>query len=171
LRVILAAKIGPRWVDRQYHGHHSVESTVIDATDREILKSLEENARISFRELGERVALSPNAAAERVKRLRARGVITAFRAVVDPAAAGRRLVALVDVRLAGPADAPRFEELIGSLESVTDAAHVTGRFDYHLRVACRDTGELDTLLLHLKTKAGVVESDTRIVLRAVEPRR
>ena len=47
-----------------------------------------------------------------------------------------------------------------------DADHVTGRFDYQLRVACRDTAELDRLLRQLKTQLGVVETETRVVLRS-----
>ena len=54
------------------------------------------NARVSYRELGQQVALSANATAG-VRRLRERGVIAGFRAVIDPAAAGRTLVAIVDV--------------------------------------------------------------------------
>ena len=140
---------------------------MIDATDREIINALVENARMSYRELGDRVSLSANATAERVRRLRESGVIAGFRAVIDPAAEGRRLVALIDVRLAGPAESTRFESLIDTLEWVTDAAHVTGRFDYQLRAACRDAGDLDRLIRRLKTDGGVVESDTRISLRTV----
>ena len=143
------------------------ESAPLDGIDREILGILVGNARVSYRELGERVSLSPNAAADRVRRLRERGIIAGFRAIIDPAAAGRRLVALIDVRLAGPPDAERFEALVGSLDEVTDAAHLTGRFDYQIRAACRDPADLDSLIRALKKRGGVVESDTRIVLRTV----
>jgi Lrp/AsnC family leucine-responsive transcriptional regulator len=146
------------------------ESAALDATDREILSQLVRNARISYRELGERVALSPNATAERVRRLRETGVIAGFRAIVDPAAAGRTLVALIDVRLEGPAETGRFERLVESVEEITDAAHVTGRFDYQVRVACRDVSNLDTVIRLLKTKGGVLETDTRLALRTVVSR-
>jgi Lrp/AsnC family transcriptional regulator, leucine-responsive regulatory protein len=139
----------------------------MDEIDREILGALVKNARLSYRELGERVSLSANATAERVRRLRESGVIAGFRAIVDPAASGRTLVALIDVRLKGPAEAGRFERLIESLEEISDGAHVTGRYDYQLRVVCRDTAELDTLIRTLKTKGGVVETDTRLALRTV----
>ena len=122
---------------------------------------------MSYRELGERVSLSANATAERVRRLRESGVIAGFRAIIDPAAAGRRLVAVIDVRLGDPTDSTRFERLVESLEAVTDAAHMTGRFDYQARVACRDATDLDKLIRVLKTEGGVVETDTRIALRTV----
>jgi Lrp/AsnC family leucine-responsive transcriptional regulator len=145
----------------------TVENAVIDDIDREILGHLVGNARLSYSELGKRVSLSANATAERVRRLRERGIIAGFRAVIDPAAAGRRLVALIDVRLASPAEGERFEQLVGSLDEVTDAAHVTGRFDYQIRVACLDPADLDALIRKLKTDGGVTETDTRIALRTV----
>lgn len=139
----------------------------LDETDRAIVGHLMTNARMSYRELGEHVALSANATAERVRRLQESGVIAGFRAVVNPAAAGRTLVALVDVRLAGASEDERFERLVDSLEAVTDAAHVTGRFDYQLRVVCRDPTDLDAIIRLLKTKGGVAATDTRIALRTV----
>ena len=140
---------------------------MIDDIDREILRQLIGNARLSYSELGKRVSLSANATAERVRRLRERGIIAGFRAVIDPAAAGRRLVALIDVRLASPGDSDRFEQLVGSLDEVTDAAHVTGRFDYQIRVACLDPTDLDALIKKLKANGGAIETDTRIALRTV----
>jgi len=138
----------------------------MDATDREILGELMRNGRISYRDLGAAVGLSANAAADRVRRLRGEGIITGFTATVDPGAAGRGLVALIDVRLAASGTNEVFETAMGKLEAITDAVHVTGRFDYQLRVACRDTAELDRLLRHLKREGGVSETDTRVVLRS-----
>ena len=55
------------------------------------------DARLSYRDLGARVGLSANAAADRVRRLRRDGMITGFTATIDPGAAGRRLHALIEV--------------------------------------------------------------------------
>src|SRR3954449_833273 len=106
----------------------------MDDLDREILGELVRDARLSYRDLGARVGLSANAAAERVRRMRRSGVITGFTATVDPGAAGRRLGALVDVRLAAAGTNETFEAAVAALDTVTDALHVTGRFDYQLRV-------------------------------------
>jgi Lrp/AsnC family leucine-responsive transcriptional regulator len=145
----------------------TVQNAVLDKVDRDILDLLQRDARMSYRELGEHVSLSANATADRVRRLRESGVIVGFRAVVDAAAAGRALVALIDVRLSGPGETERFEQLVASLEAITAADHVTGRFDYALRVSCRDTTDLDGLIRTLKTKGGVIATDTRIALRNV----
>src|SRR3954464_11667178 len=137
----------------------------MDALDREILGELVRDARLSYRDLGARVGLSANAAADRVRRLRRQGVITGFTATVDPGAAGRRLHALIEVNMGPGHTNDSFEAAVSKLEAVIDADHVTGRFDYQLRVACRDTAELDRLLRQLKTQLGVVETETRVVLR------
>jgi len=147
-----------------------VKSAAIDTIDREIIGLLVKDARMSYRELGERVSLSANAVGERVRRLRERGIIAGFHAVLDPAAAGRQLIVVIDLRLARDADADRFERLVESLPEVTGAAPVTGRFDYQLRAACRDSADLDALITTLKTRGGVLEADTRIALRTVVER-
>ncbi len=138
----------------------------MDAVDREILGELTRNARISFRDLGAAVGLSANAAADRVRRLRDTGVITGFTATVDQGAAGRGLIAYIDVRMAAAMTNDRFEQEVSRLEAVMEAVHLTGRFDNLLRVANRDTLELDQLLRHLKRETGVSDTETRIVLRS-----
>jgi Lrp/AsnC family leucine-responsive transcriptional regulator len=143
----------------------AAESSVSDDVDRVILSALVRNARVSYRELGALAGLSANAAADRVRRLVRRGVITGFTATLDPSAAGRGLHALVDVRLGPDRESDDFATDVAGFDAIVDAAHVTGRFDYHLRVACRDALELDELLRTFRRRLGVVETETRIVLR------
>jgi len=138
----------------------------MDRADSEILRLLREDARISWRDLGAAVGLSANAAAERVRRLRRAGVITGFVALVDPAAGGRTLEALVGVTLAPTTDSDQFAADAARLEQVTEVLHLTGAPDYQLRVACRDTAELDALLRTLRLKLGAADTQTTIVLRA-----
>lgn len=139
----------------------------VDATDRLIVMALQENARISFRDLAARANLSPNATAERVRRLERRGILKGYTAIVDPTAAGRSLTALVDLRLKEGTAPEQFEPVIRKLDVVVDCSHVSGRFDYQLRVTVADPGELDQLIRLLKARAHVVETDTRLVMRTV----
>ena len=135
-------------------------------TDSEILRLLGEDGRLSWRDLGAQVGLSANAAAERVRRLRAAGVITGFAALVDPAAGGRTLQALVGVTLAQDVDSDAFSDQAARLEPVLEVLHLTGEPDYQLRVACRDTAELDALLRTLRLRFGARDTETTIVLRS-----
>ncbi|GAA1550919.1 Lrp/AsnC family transcriptional regulator [Actinomadura kijaniata] len=70
----------------------------LDPTDWRILDELQRDGRLSFNRLARRVNLSPPAVAERVRRLEEAGVITGYRAVVDPARAGLPLTAFVRMR-------------------------------------------------------------------------
>lgn len=98
----------------------------LDPTDRELLDTLQRDARTSFAELGRIVGLSPPAAAERVRRLEERGVLRGYHADVDPAALGRPVRALL--RLVAP-DGHTCSRLIGRLEGIPEITHafrVTG---------------------------------------------
>ena len=137
--------------------------------DGEILRILREDGRISWRDLGAAVGLSANAVADRVRRLRQDGVITGFTALVDPGAGGRKLEALVGVTVAADTDSDDFAAAAAELEPVLEVLHLSGTPDYQLRVACRDTAELDTLLRTLRNRLGAADTDTTIVLRAGPP--
>jgi len=141
----------------------------MDSTDSEILRLLREDGRMSWRDLGAAVGLTANAAADRVRRLRQSGVITGFTALVDPAAGGRHLEALVGVTLARGTDSDEFAVLASKLEPVTEVLHLSGAPDYLLRVVCKDTAELDTLLRTLRNRAGAEDTETTIVLRSGPP--
>ena len=56
------------------------------------------------------------------------------------------------------------------LEQVIEVLHLTGAPDYQLRVACRDTAELDALLRALRVEHGAADTDTTIILRSGPPR-
>ena len=79
---------------------------------------------------------------------------------------GRALDAFIDVRLMPKASPEKFEAFVGSLAAVQELAFVTGRFDYHVRVACRDADDLDATVRAIRSEAGAAQTETRIVLRA-----
>jgi Lrp/AsnC family transcriptional regulator, leucine-responsive regulatory protein len=141
----------------------------LDATDSEILRQLRADGRMSWSELGAAVGLSANAAADRVRRLRRSGVITGFTVVVDPAAGGRGVEALVGVTLARGRDSDAFAIVASRLEAVTEVLHLSGAPDYQLRVACRDAAELDALLRTLRLRAGAADTETTLILRSGPP--
>ena len=72
----------------------------LDDVDWRIIEELQKDGRLSFNELGRRVPLSAPAVAERVRRLEQAGVITGYRAVVDPRQAGYGITAFVQLRCA-----------------------------------------------------------------------
>ena len=140
----------------------------MDKIDRAILGLLVRDGRLSFRELGEAVHLSPNAVAERFRRLRVSGAIRHIRATLEPAALGRALEAQIEVKLAAETAALGFEAALRHLPQVVSATLMTGSFDYAVRVARTDRDELVQLTETLRKTAGVRETYTRLILREVE---
>ena len=140
---------------------------MLDELDREILGILLKDGRISYRDLGVRVSLSANAAAERLRRLVRLGIITGFHAAVDHARVGRALLALIDVRLPPAMSRATFESSVRCVPGVLSATLMTGNSDYQLRVACKDTDDLDEVIGELREKAGVQETYSRLVLREI----
>jgi Lrp/AsnC family leucine-responsive transcriptional regulator len=143
-----------------------VESSVIDDRDREILRVLLRNGRAPFAELGRAAALSPHAAADRMRRLERMGIITGFTATIDPGGVGRGLDALIDVRLLPGTDPDDFERVASRISAVREVAFVTGRSDYHVRVSCEDADDLNHTIRTLRQQAGAAVTETRIVMRS-----
>jgi Lrp/AsnC family transcriptional regulator, leucine-responsive regulatory protein len=143
---------------------------VIDEIDRKIVSALAANGRLSFRDLGQRIHLSPNATAERVRRLQAVKVIQGFHAAVDHAQLGYGLQAYIDVRLQAGTSAQSFETAAMKISGVVSAAILTGAFDFRVRVACRDQADLMRLVEALRSRVGVQETNSTVICRETENR-
>lgn len=130
----------------------------MDPIDRDILSVLERDARVSFKDLAERVGLSANAVAERVRKLQDQGVITGFKAEVDPSAFGLNLRALIEVKLEASTTAARFEALAAATPGVVRALITTGKYDLLLEVIARDQADLHRIIEELR--AGGLTRDT-----------
>ncbi len=146
----------------------SYEKSLLDKIDRDIVDLLRRDARLSYRELGEKVFLSANTVAERIRRLVHHGVLQAFCAKVDLAALGLPLQALVDVKMARETSAAGFEKAIAAIPGIQEATLMTGSYDYMLRVACRDQADLVRLMEALRERAGVQDTTSRVILRQVD---
>jgi len=141
--------------------------TAIDEIDRDILRELRQRGRITWQQLGPKVGLSPNAVAERVRRLERKKVIVGYRALVDPVALGRNIEALVFVKMIPNVEREPFEGFVRDDDRVDDAVHLTGSHDYVLTVHAHHAGELDDLLMMMKRELFVADTETRIILRRI----
>jgi Lrp/AsnC family leucine-responsive transcriptional regulator len=139
-------------------------STPLDRIDSEILAVLRDDARIPYQTLGERVHLSANAAADRVRRLVRTGVIRRFTVDIDQSQLGRDLEAVIDVRAS---DVEQFRRGALTCPEVTWLAHVTGRTDFQLHVSCAGTAGLNDLLTRFTREFGAAETLTTVVLDRV----
>src|SRR5205823_15081242 len=117
----------------------------IDAADRKIIGELTTDGRVSLAELGRRVNLSPPAVAERVQRLERAGVITGYRAEVEPGALGYPLTAIVRIK-PGLRQLPKIPELAEQIPEVAECLRITGEDCFLLRVHLRSIDELGGVL-------------------------
>ena len=135
-----------------------------DAVDEGIVRALSADARATLSDLSAAVGLSVSAVQTRVRRLEARGVITGYRAVIEPAAVGKPLSAFVEITPLDPAQPDNAPELLEHLSEI-DACHsVAGKASYILLVRVASPRHLESLLGEIRTAASV-STQTTVVLQ------
>lgn len=138
----------------------------LDRIDRAIVEALQNDARISNKDLADRVGLAPSSCLERVRALRARGVLLGFHAAVDPDALGRGLEAIVAVRIRPHSRqyVEAFRNAARAMPEVIELFHVTGADDFLLHVGVPDTDGLrDFVLDRLTVRPEVGHVESRVV--------
>jgi Lrp/AsnC family leucine-responsive transcriptional regulator len=121
------------------------ETRLLDPVNCRILKELQEDARLSIAELGRRVNLSPPAVAERVQRLERAGVITGYRADVDPRTIGFPIAVIVRIRPT-TRQLYRIPELAKELPEVVECHRITGEDCFFLKLHLRSMDDLEDIL-------------------------
>ena len=117
-----------------------METHQLDKTDLQLLKILQENGRISIKELAQRVHLSPTPVFDRVRRLEASGVIERYTAVLNAAKLGQGFIVFCSVRLRrmGKEIAHDFVERVKDIPEVAECYNISGEFDYLLKIYAPD---------------------------------
>ena len=143
----------------------------IDDTDRQLLRLLQNDARMSITELAERVNLSATPCARRLKRLEDSGVITGYHTQTDAQKLGYPLAVFIAISMdRHTADRfEQFEDKVQSFDEVISCSIVTGRTeDYLIKVRVRDMAHYEEFLLHrLNRIEGVAQVHTSFELREV----
>jgi len=141
----------------------------MDTIDIKAVERLQLAGRESWATLGVALGMTGPAAAERVRRLEADGVIRGYAALVDPEAVGAGLTAFVAVSLERPGNRAAFLRRVARLAEIQECHHVAGDHDYLLKVRCAGTADLDRILTDdLKVVPGVVRTRTTVVLRTLK---
>jgi Lrp/AsnC family transcriptional regulator, leucine-responsive regulatory protein len=123
--------------------------------DRQILRLLTAEGRMSYTDLGRATGLSTSAVHQRVRKLEERGVIRGYSAVLDPVAVGLPLTAFVSaipLDPAAPDDAP---DKLESLRAVESCYSVAGEESYILKVRVPSPADLESLLAEIRAVAKV----------------
>ncbi len=132
----------------------------MDSTDIRILKILQQEARISMKELGLRVNLTSPAVSERIKRLEESGVIEGYAAIVNPKKLKLHVEAIVHVSMKVSAH-ERFKKLAMEEREIIECHHVTGEDCMTVKVVCEDTHRLEEILDKIQA---IGDTKTAIIL-------
>jgi Lrp/AsnC family leucine-responsive transcriptional regulator len=143
----------------------------LDQIDQNILKHLQDNARITNAELAEKVGLSPTPCLRRLRRLEAEGVIKGYRTEINREVLGINVTVLILVKLEREDEATlkEFEAAIKKRPEVMECYLVTGKYDYFIRVVIPTLAAYETFLSETilrMPKIATVESS--FTLREVE---
>ena len=133
----------------------------LDPTDLSIVEILQQDGRISVSELGRRVGLSQPAASERLKRLEERGVIAAYRAIIDPAVVGLGMMAVIRLRTTHEHIRPCLKQF-SEMPEIIEVLRLTGEDCFLLKVLVPTPSDLETIVDSIARHGAVT---TSLVLR------
>jgi Lrp/AsnC family leucine-responsive transcriptional regulator len=148
-----------------------VSSMNLDDLDRAILRNLQADGRMSNLDLSRAVGLSPAATHARVRRLEERGVITGYAARVDAEQAGFDLLCLISIgiQLHHQDAVARIRKALAELPEVLECHHLTGQYDYLLKVVLPDRRALERFVVDKLTPLpGIARIQTSVVLAVVK---
>lgn len=130
-----------------FYGIITMES--IDSTDIMILRELQDDAKLTAKELASRVHLSPSPVFERQKRLERDGYIKKYIAVVDPIKTGNGIMVLCNVRLKHHSNelSRQFTSVIAGIDEVVECFNTSGEYDYQLKIYARSMAHYQQLVL------------------------
>ena len=123
----------------------------LDKTDLEILRTLQENARLTSKELASRVSLSPTPVFERLKRLESKGYIKKYIAILDAEKLHRGFIVFCNVKLRriNRDIAAEFTQMIQTIPEVTECYNVSGSYDYLLKIHAPDMKYYQEFILNV----------------------
>lgn len=130
---------------------NETESYRLDDKDTEILRALQQNARLTNKELAAKVHLSTTPTYERVKRLERLGFIKQYATILsaDKLNKGFAVFCSVKLRRLNSENALAFTDLVKSIPEVTECYNISGAFDYLLRIQSPDMRTYQQFLLNV----------------------
>jgi Lrp/AsnC family transcriptional regulator, leucine-responsive regulatory protein len=136
---------------------------VLEATDREIVRLLSRDGRMSYTDLGKATGLSVSAVHQRVRRLEQRGIITSYTALVDATQIGLSLTAFVSIKPIDPSQPDDAPDRLREIAAIEACHSVAGEENYLLKVRVPSPADLEALLQEIRAKANV-STRTMVVL-------
>lgn len=147
------------------------ELIALDGYDHKILDVLARDGRVSITDLARQIGLSKTPTQARLRRLEAEGVITGYRAMVDPVRLGLDHVAFVEVRLTDTREAAlgAFNAAVARVPEIEQVHMIAGNFDYLLKVRTASMAAYRAVLAeHVSSLPHVAHTSTYVAMQAVK---
>jgi Lrp/AsnC family leucine-responsive transcriptional regulator len=156
-----------------YNYDHQSESLkagrpTMDELDVQIIKLLQEDARMTVTELSNKISLSAPAVSDRLKKLEASGLIEKYVAILNPGRFHKELTALIFISLERQKFNEKFVEFVQGEDEILECHYLAGDFDYVLKIITENTTTLEQLLNRIKSAQGVIKTRTIITLSTVK---
>lgn len=135
----------------------------METVDQQIVAHLSRDGRMSYTDLGKATGLSTSAIHQRVRRLEERGVITGYRATIDPDAAGLPLAAYISIAPLDPTEPDDIPDRLRDVPAIEACHSVAGDMSYLLKVRVATPHELEELIALVRSR-GNVSTRTTVVL-------
>lgn len=139
----------------------------IDDLDIKIIKLLQEDSRLSYNKIAEKLGISVGTAYNRIKNLEERGIIKDYTIIVDPDKVGYGLTALILVQAEGK-HLTEVESEIAKIDNVTSVYDITGEFDIAVIARFKDRDGLNKFIKSLVSLPYVKRTVTNVVLNVVK---
>ena len=140
----------------------------LDTLDKQILGILQEDAKISLREIKEKINLSETAIRERIKKMKDEKVIQKYMTLIDCRQLGYREMIMVSVRVNSSKSLRELKSKIEQMDKIKYAYIITGEFPLFVMAKCLDHGDSLKLIESLRNLPGVEELKTQIVLDKIK---
>jgi len=144
---------------------------MLDKVDKSVLRALQADGRLSNVELARKISLSPPAAHARVRRLEKDGYIRQYTVIVDREKAGYDLLCFIHISLQmhQVTQVEKFREATRKMPEVLECHHITGEYDYLLKVVLRNRKDLERFVVDKLTPIpGVARIHTSLVFTEVK---
>lgn len=129
------------------------KSTTLDRVDKSILRAVQVNSRLSNVQLARKISLSPPATHSRLRRLEREGYIRQYTTIVDRIKAGYDLLCFIHISMQVHQfeQIDRFRKLIQKIPEVLECYHITGEYDYLLKVVLHNSKDLERFVVERLT--------------------
>ncbi|MEW7280625.1 Lrp/AsnC ligand binding domain-containing protein [Aquimarina sp. 2201CG1-2-11] len=141
------------------------DNLVLDGIDKEILRSLMENARKPILEIARKVGVSGAAIHQRLRKLEASGLIAGSKFIIDPKVLGYKTMAFVGVYLDKAVSNPKAVRQLQDIPEVIECHYTTGNWSIFIKILCKDNEHLMNVLnKNIQAIDGVSRTETFISL-------